>query len=78
MQNRILDATIAQLHAKVLVIDQTILELNNDISANSDVFIKYTYQLSRLKTQQKNDWEKTCVDYHNGYVQATKIRYNLY
>ncbi|CAK85792.1 unnamed protein product (macronuclear) [Paramecium tetraurelia] len=66
IQNRRLQATIATFKARVLIINQTILELNNDIRFNTDK--------STLLRKQKDDWERTCVDYHNGYVEATKIR----
>ncbi|KAM3131450.1 hypothetical protein pb186bvf_016380 [Paramecium bursaria] len=68
LANRKLIATIALLKAKVEIITQTVLELNNDITNNSN--------LSRLKAQEKNDWQKACLDYHNGYVAATQIRTN--
>ncbi|CAD8131439.1 unnamed protein product [Paramecium pentaurelia] len=66
IQNRRLEATIATFKARVLIINQTILELNNDIRFNTEK--------STLLRKQKDDWERTCVDYHNGYVEATKIR----
>lgn len=37
LQNRRLEATIASFKARVEVINQTVLELTNDIKANTDV-----------------------------------------
>jgi hypothetical protein len=64
--NRRLQGSIADLNAKVQILTQRILELENDIATSNTTV--------EVKTSEKNDWLRTCGDAKNSFDQMAAIR----